>query len=214
LILILGIEIQAQSNIASEILPDSLPQYNGGSIAMNEFISETIVYPTLSMENGEHGKAFVKFIVDSTGKVRNPEIIKSSGYKTLDVEAVTVIKKMPLWKPALLNNRPVNCNMTLPVAFKTGTLVGNEIVFNESKMNEDPYLTKGNAFYKKKKYYDAIENYRIYVKHFPKDYDTTTNLAYCYWMTNSKEKACTLWLKAKNGGSVMADESLKQYCTN
>ena len=62
-------------------------------------------------------KSHIKFVVDWDGQVKDVTVYKSSGYKVLDVEAVRVIKRSPLWTSAKNNNVCVPQQFVLPVTF-------------------------------------------------------------------------------------------------
>lgn len=59
-------------------------------------------YPDSSLFRGEEGRVIVQFIVDTSGCVRDPEIVRSSTFTLLDLEALRVVQTMmhaPLWTP-------------------------------------------------------------------------------------------------------------------
>lgn len=85
--------------------------YPGGITAMKSFLRENIVYPADSME----GKVYVTAIVDARGIVTNVKIKKSLS-PLADAEVIRVVKLM-VFKPALLEGKPVNSSFSLPVTF-------------------------------------------------------------------------------------------------
>jgi len=63
------------------------------------------------------GTVYVKFVVDSAGDVDGVIIEESVDY-TLDVEAVRIIKSIPVkWEPATLDGKPVNTSYIAPIDF-------------------------------------------------------------------------------------------------
>ncbi|MBQ5730523.1 MAG: TonB family protein, partial [Bacteroidaceae bacterium] len=100
--------------------PEVAAEYPGGTPALMRFLSTKVKYPKEAEKRGEQGKTYVKFVVMSDGNVDYVQIAKSSGSKTLDDEAVRVVKSMPRWTPAKHNGENVNSMLTLPVAFKLG----------------------------------------------------------------------------------------------
>ncbi len=69
---------------------DVMPEYPGGLKKMQEFIDKNIVRPP----NYPKGKVYVKFIVDKTGKVTKPEILKSLN-PLCDKAILEVLLKLP-----------------------------------------------------------------------------------------------------------------------
>ena len=58
---------------------------------------------------------YVQFGIDIMGKVFNAKIIKPSGNKDFDQEALKVVKFSPLWIPAKDKNKPIPIKMTIPI---------------------------------------------------------------------------------------------------
>ena len=65
----------------------------------------------------------MQFVIDTTGKVVEPKVIKSVSPE-LDAEALRVVSEMPAWKPGMQRGKPVRVSFTLPVIFKLPTPEG------------------------------------------------------------------------------------------
>lgn len=108
-----------------ELMPDNVflistlkPQFPGGKEAMINFISQTLTYPKQAIENKIEGKVILKFIIDSLGKICCIEVIgKPIGYG-LEEEAIRIVKAMPQWTPAYIDDEPVAVYYRLPITFK------------------------------------------------------------------------------------------------
>ncbi len=96
-------------NIAPDISPE--PGYN-----VNKYIATHLVYPREAKEQGIHGKVIVRFIVDGDGKLIDPQVVEPLG-GGCDEEALRIVKSMPNWIPALINNKPRPSYYTLPIKF-------------------------------------------------------------------------------------------------
>jgi protein TonB len=94
--------------------------FNGGDIIeFRNFVAKNIKFPIEALkDNTAHGKVYVEFIVNWDGKVRNVKVYKSSGHKTLDKEAVRVVKISPVWIPARNNNICVSQRFVIPIVFR------------------------------------------------------------------------------------------------
>jgi periplasmic protein TonB len=96
---------------------DSMPEFPGGTKALLKFLSTNIKYPENARYSNIEGTVYINFIIDKTGRVSMPEIVKGIG-GGCDEEALRVIRKMPVWSPGLQNNHPVNVRFMLPVKFR------------------------------------------------------------------------------------------------
>ncbi len=96
---------------------ENAPEFPGGMDAMMRYLSTNIKYPAEAKAAGKEGRSIVKFIVKKDGSIANVEIVKSSGDKSLDDEALRVVSSMPKWKPGTQGGKPVNVQFMLPVAF-------------------------------------------------------------------------------------------------
>ena len=96
---------------------EEMPEFPGGAAKLYEYLGKNIKYPEMAKENGIQGKVFVKFTVMSDGKIKNVEVVRGV-HKTLDNEALKVVKDMPKWTPGKQRGKAVNCNFTIPIKFK------------------------------------------------------------------------------------------------
>lgn len=91
-------------------------EFPGGVGEMGKFIMKNLHYPTVAREAGISGKSFVKFVINEKGEINNVEVFKKvNGCPECDEEVVRVVKSMPNWKPARINNKPVKCYFNLPM---------------------------------------------------------------------------------------------------
>jgi protein TonB len=68
------------------------------------------------LEAGQKRSVLVRFSVSEDGSVTQFEIVQSGG-EAFDREVLRVLRKMPRWKPAIQNGRPVSVLFTQPVTF-------------------------------------------------------------------------------------------------
>ncbi len=105
-------EPESGNDIVGVIYYDELvAEYPGGIAAMKSFLQEHIIYPSDSVE----GKVYIRAIVDTRGVVTDVKIKKSLS-QLADAEVIRVVKLM-VFKPALLNGKPVNSTFALPITF-------------------------------------------------------------------------------------------------
>ena len=112
--------VQLDTDTDSILVYDSIgqmPEFPGGEIAMNDFVSQNIKYPENAMKAGIEGRVGVKFIIDKDGKVLNPEVINSVN-EELDAEALRVVKMLPNFNPGIHEGDTVAVYYTMPFVFK------------------------------------------------------------------------------------------------
>ena len=116
-----SINVQTQNEV---ILPDGRVVYNiadqGAKYPgdLQSFLVANLRYPEAASKQKIEGRAVVKFIVASDGSVSDMEIVKSSGNKLLDDEAIRVTGIMEKWKPAMKNGYPVAVFYHLPISYQ------------------------------------------------------------------------------------------------
>ena len=92
---------------------DQMPQFPGGSGAMNRFISNNVRYPEGELE----GSVMIRFIVDREGNIQEPQILKSLGPE-YDQEVLRILKVMPKWKPGIQGGVNVSVYTGFAVRFQ------------------------------------------------------------------------------------------------
>ena len=97
---------------------EEMPEFNGGQLAMMEYLMNNMKYPQAAVKAKQQGKAVVGFVVRKDGTVSDVHITKSAGYAVLDEEAIRVVKAMPAWKPGKQKGEPVNVKYSVPITFK------------------------------------------------------------------------------------------------
>jgi TonB family protein len=96
---------------------EEMPSFKGGEKVMLKYIGENIIYPFDARQKQITGRVYVSFVVDKSGYVREPKILRGIG-GGCDQEALRVVQSMPQWNPGYQNGRPVNVQFNLPVYFE------------------------------------------------------------------------------------------------
>lgn len=97
--------------------PDVEATFPGGEVAMRQWMMDNLHYPEISIENGDKGRVFLKFVVEKDGTISNIEVVKGST-KELDMEAKRMIRTMPKWDAGESEGRKVRSTFTLPINFE------------------------------------------------------------------------------------------------
>lgn len=117
-----------------------MPVFPGGNTGLKDYIKTKLRYPNSALMAGLQGRIMVNFIVEKDGSVTNASIDNSSTFtppvakvdgqartkqlndiyeaeRVMQDEALRVVRKMPRWKPAMVNGRSVRVKYKLPVHF-------------------------------------------------------------------------------------------------
>jgi TonB family protein len=95
---------------------EKIPEFPGGVAAFGEFLSRNIVYPQRARRKGTQGRVIITFIAGDDGKLTDIKVVKGIG-DGCDEEAVRVIKLCPLWKPGIVQGKPVRTAYAVPIMF-------------------------------------------------------------------------------------------------
>ena len=99
-----------------EVVEES-PEFQGGMGKLYEYLGKQIQYPAMAKDNNIQGKVFVQFVVWKDGTIRDVKVVKGV-HKSLDKEAMRVVKGMPKWKPGRQRGKAVSSRYTLPIRFR------------------------------------------------------------------------------------------------
>jgi peroxiredoxin len=113
--------------------PDA-PEFPGGEVARQKFVADNLKYPDIAIQYGAEGKVIMMLEVDENGNCGNfkavdctisnynrakfdklttskQEELKKAISLAFAKEAYKVLKKMPVWKPGMLNGKPVRIKL-------------------------------------------------------------------------------------------------------
>ncbi|MCI1779309.1 MAG: M56 family metallopeptidase [Bacteroidales bacterium] len=94
------------------------PKFQGGDQnTFTKWVYNHLKYPEDAKKLGKHGRVVVKFIVDEEGNVTNVKAIRKT-YKSLNEEAINVIKASPKWTPGMSKGKKTKVSFTFPVIFQ------------------------------------------------------------------------------------------------
>jgi len=95
------------------------PLFNGGNpnVEFARFIARHLKYPEIAAENGVYGRVTLQFVIDETGKLVDPVILKGV-HPALDAEALRVVLSSPRWTPGMQRNKAVKVSYTFPINFR------------------------------------------------------------------------------------------------
>jgi len=99
------------------IVVEDMPEFPGGDLGLMKYIQKNVKYPPDAKGHNITGKVYISFIVDKTGSVTNIKVVRGVD-KSLDDEAVRVIRSLPKYKPGNQRGKPARVMFTVPINFK------------------------------------------------------------------------------------------------
>ena len=98
------------------LVPDIMPEYEGGFEGLLAFLKENLVYPKTARANKISGVVIIEFVIERDGSVKHARVVRSAGY-SCDREALRVVKSMRKWTAGKKGIKNVRVQMNLPVRF-------------------------------------------------------------------------------------------------
>ena len=110
------IEIEEESDEEFFMVVENMPEFPGGDLGLMKYIQKNVKYPPIAKEYNITGKVYVSFIVDKSGSVTDVKIARGVD-KSLDAEALRVVKSLPKYKPGKQRGKAVRVMFTIPINF-------------------------------------------------------------------------------------------------
>lgn len=101
----------------NEALGYTAPRIAGGAESLHSFVVRNMVYPAHARRHGIQGTVYLVFNITQEGKIENVAVQKGV-HLVLDKEAVRVVRKLKLETPPLLNGKPQDLCVAMPLSFR------------------------------------------------------------------------------------------------
>ncbi len=98
------------------VVVEQMPEFPGGQQKLMQYFADNVRYPVIAQENGIQGRVICQFTVWKDGSISDIKVVRG-GDKSLEKEAIRLIKNMPKWKPGKQRGKAVSCKFTVPVNF-------------------------------------------------------------------------------------------------
>ncbi|MBA4054543.1 MAG: energy transducer TonB [Marivirga sp.] len=112
---------KSQDNVSSDSVyttVDVQPEFPGGRKALGKYVDgKNHTYPEEAQKNKIEGKVVIQFIINEDGTPSDFEVIEGIGYGC-DEAALEAFKKMPKWKPGLVDGVPVKVRTRMGYMYK------------------------------------------------------------------------------------------------
>ncbi len=102
------------------VVVEEMPQYQGGEVALLQFVSENTRYPEAAKAQNIQGRVIVRFTVTREGNVANISVLKGVD-PLLDAEAVRVVSLLKGFEPGKQGGKPVPVWYMVPITFTLKT---------------------------------------------------------------------------------------------
>jgi TonB family protein len=100
------------------VFVDEQATFKGGDInKFRDWVQMNLIYPPEAVMKGEFGRVTLQFAVGTNGHVEQVKLLRTSGSKALDNEALRIANSSPAWVPARKNGKPVRQQFVIPVIF-------------------------------------------------------------------------------------------------
>lgn len=207
----------------SAFVTENQPQFKGGQAALDNFLSQNLIYPDYSKQNCISGTVQVSFSIDQNNKPVNVKVQQGFGID-LDDEAVRLVK-MTAGKWILPPDHDLSTTLVLPVNFNLNDTRCNirnrndmELAINAYKQRE-ALVDAVTNYYKNKNLGKADASKEAEIVTLKKqlglddDYaDEVVDQANKKLKQGDQEGACEDWNFVRNIGSNKADALLAKYC--
>lgn len=100
------------------ILPQIMPEFQGGLKSLYAYLGENIKYPRIAIYKKLEGSVHLQFIVERDGSVSNIVILRDEVGGGCAEEAIRVVENMPKWTPGKQMGKNVRVKFTLPIHFE------------------------------------------------------------------------------------------------
>lgn len=101
------VTVKGQKELEEEFLKGKLEIISG-------IIKQNIAYPLLARKLGMEGRVVISFLLTKDGHIKDIKVEESSGYKILDDNAVSTLRKVE----KLIPKPPVDVRIKIPIIYK------------------------------------------------------------------------------------------------
>jgi len=112
-------------DIADFSTVEVLPEFQGGQKGWEDYVKMNLKYPEDAKKNKITGRVIMSFVVDKTGRLEDIKVLRGVE-KSLDDEALRILRNSPKWKHGIQNGRPVNVAYTMPIFFQLAPKASEE----------------------------------------------------------------------------------------
>lgn len=94
---------------------ERMAEFPGGVIEMEKYVLQHL-RPPAGYQVPRSTGVYTRFIVSDRGVISDVRIVRGSGNPAFDDSVKAVIRRMPAWKPAMVEGNAVNSFYNLPMS--------------------------------------------------------------------------------------------------
>ncbi|MGN8067567.1 M56 family metallopeptidase [Mucilaginibacter sp. SG564] len=95
---------------------EKVPEFPGGLEKFGAYLGKAIKYPKVDRENNVQGRVIITFVVEKDGALSGLKVTRGVS-KTIDAEALRVLKNSPKWIPGIEKGKKVRVQYSVPISF-------------------------------------------------------------------------------------------------
>ena len=107
-----------KKSVQAAVVAKAKPSFPGGEKAIRDFVRTTMKYPKECEAEALAGRVTVTMTIATDGTPRDIKILRSSGNKFMDAEALRVAKLMPKWNSVKEEENAEETTYMLPIVFR------------------------------------------------------------------------------------------------
>jgi TonB family protein len=93
-----------------------LAEFYDGRDSLEKFIYSNIKYPKQAIKDSLEGTVMYYFTINEQGQIEDIDLVKGIR-NDLNEQCYNMLKKMPTWKPAKVDFKPVAMKFMIPIKF-------------------------------------------------------------------------------------------------
>jgi len=114
-----------KNEIADFTSVEVLPEFQDGMKGWGDYLKANLKYPEEAKNNKITGRVIMSFVVNKAGGLEDIKVLRGVE-KSLDEEALRILRTSPKWKPGIQNGRPVKVAYTMPIFFQLASKAPEE----------------------------------------------------------------------------------------
>jgi TonB family protein len=114
-----------------------VPEFPGGLEKFGQYLGKAVKYPKADRDNNIQGRVIVTFVVEKDGALSGLKVVRGVS-KTIDAEAIRVLKASPKWIPGIEGGKKVRVQYSVPISFTLSDDTDDKVFTSVEQVPEFP----------------------------------------------------------------------------
>lgn len=137
---------QSKSSVPDSVVWGSVQNnFPGGQEAYSTWLTDSLRYPSVALENHVMGCTYVRLIIEKDGSVSDAKVYRGVG-SGMDQAAVQFLRNGRKWLPSIVNGQPVRTWCKAAVNFILKANNNNELYGTVTGVATNPTLLTGTDY--------------------------------------------------------------------